>query len=253
MAFTGQRASVRLGEGTLMPPAIDKPRTESFAQRCRLVTLDAANRVIDDGVLYVDGGRNAAVLRAAELAPPGFEDVMPIATEGTVYPGLIELHNHLPYDVLPLWAVPEKYGNRSQWGGIRNPAYRALVTGPIRMLGQDPQLMPAVVRYAEAKALPNGTTTTQGIALFSNAGARRMHRMHRGIVRNVEETDDPELPEAASRIADGRPRTLRSSWPVSSSRTGYSSTWRRVRTKQLGIICSPSRSGVAGGRLRKTW
>jgi hypothetical protein len=59
--------------------------------------------------------------------------------------------------------------------------------------------MPAVVRYVEAKALVNGTTTSQGIALFSNAGARRMYR---GVVRNVEQTDDAALPEAASRIAD---------------------------------------------------
>ncbi|MFI6693960.1 amidohydrolase family protein [Streptomyces sp. NPDC050433] len=155
--------------------------------------------MLDDGVLYVSGRSIDAVLPAGAPAPPGFGHVTPVVTAGTVYPGLIELHNHLPYDVLPLWNVPKKYGNRSQWGGSGNPAYRTLVTGPMRVLGEDPKLMPAVVRYVEAKAMFNGTTTTQGIALFSNAGARRMYR---GIVRNVEETDDPELPEANSRIAD---------------------------------------------------
>ncbi|WP_019075895.1 amidohydrolase family protein [Streptomyces hokutonensis] len=181
-----------------MPRRTDEP-TKRFALRGRLVTLNSRNNVIDDGVLYVDGSRIAAVLSADAPAPAGFEDVVPIATGGTVYPGPIELHNHLPYDVLPLWAVPKKYGNRSQWGGGSNPAYHTLVTGPMRVLGEDPELMPAVVRYVEAKALVNGTTTTQGIALFSNAGARRMYR---GIVRNVEATDDPDLPEASSRIAD---------------------------------------------------
>ncbi|SED64496.1 Cytosine/adenosine deaminase [Streptomyces sp. 3213] len=181
-----------------MPRRTDEP-TKRFALRGRLVTLNTRNNVIDDGVLYVNDSRIAAVLPADAPAPAGFEDVAPIATGGTVYPGLIELHNHLPYDVLPLWAVPEKYGNRSQWGGSSNPAYHTLVTGPMRVLGEDPELMPAVVRYVEAKALVNGTTTTQGIALFSNAGARRMYR---GVVRNVEATDDPDLPEAASRIAD---------------------------------------------------
>ncbi|MEU5363071.1 amidohydrolase family protein [Streptomyces sp. NPDC005925] len=181
-----------------MPRGTDEP-TKRFALRGRLVTLDSRDEVIDDGVLYVDDSRIAAVLPADAPAPAGLEDVVPITTGGTVYPGLIELHNHLPYGVLPLWAVPRKYGNRSQWGGSRNPAYHTLVTGPMTVLGKDPELMPAVVRYVEAKALVNGTTTTQGIALFSNAGARRMYR---GIVRNVEETDDSDFPEAASRIAD---------------------------------------------------
>jgi hypothetical protein len=42
-------------------------------------------------------------------------------------------------------------------------------------------------------------TTSQGIALFSNANTRRYHR---GLVRNVEDTDDYELPEADTRVAD---------------------------------------------------
>lgn len=182
-----------------MPPGTDGPTTHRFALRGRIVTLDDNNTVLDDGVVYVGDRVIDAVLPAEAPAPPGFEQVTPVVTGGTVYPGLIELHNHLPYDVLPLWNVPKRYGNRSQWGGSRNPAYRTLVTGPMRVLGEDPELMPAVVRYVEAKALINGTTTTQGIALFSNAGARRMYR---GIVRNVEATGDPDLPEAGSRIAD---------------------------------------------------
>ncbi|WP_244189702.1 amidohydrolase family protein [Streptomyces incarnatus] len=181
-----------------MPRGTDEP-TSRFALQGRLITVDRHDKVIDDGVLYVDGGRIAAVLSVGAPAPAGFEDVVPIVTGGTVYPGLIELHNHLPYDVLLLWAVPKKYSNRSQWNGSSNPAYHTLVTGPMTVLGQDPDLMPAVVRYVEAEAFVNGTTTTQGIALFSNAGARRMYR---GIVRNVEATDDPQLPEAASQIAD---------------------------------------------------
>ncbi|MFD9560682.1 amidohydrolase family protein [Streptomyces sp. NPDC059994] len=182
-----------------MSPGADAPDTGRFALRGRIVTLDAAGTVIEDGTLYVSGTHIEAALPATAPAPPGFEAVVPVDTRGSVYPGLIELHNHLPYDVLPLWQVPKKYGNRSQWGGSGNPAYRTLVTGPMKVLGQDPRLMPAVVRYVEAKALVNGTTTSQGIALFSNAGARRMYR---GIVRNVEQTDAPDLPEAASRIAD---------------------------------------------------
>lgn len=69
----------------------------------------------------------------------------------------------------------------------------------MRVLGSSAELMPAVVRYVEAKALLGGVTTAQGIALFSNNGARRYYR---GLVRNVESTADPDLPDALTRIAD---------------------------------------------------
>jgi hypothetical protein len=69
----------------------------------------------------------------------------------------------------------------------------------MRILGTLPGLLPAVVRYVECKGLIAGVTTSQGLALFSNMGARRYYR---GLVRNAEETNDVELPEARTRIAD---------------------------------------------------
>ncbi len=114
-----------------------------------------------------------------------------------MFPGLIELHNHLAYNALRLWQVPKKYSNRDQWSGI--PEYRKLVSGPMTVVGKSPGLLPALIRYVEAKCLVGGVTTSQGIALFSNAGIRRFYR---GIVRNVEETDDENLPEVETRIAD---------------------------------------------------
>src|SRR5262249_4318872 len=89
------------------------------------------------------------------------------------------------------------YTNRDQWAGT--PEYRRLVSGPMQIIGKSPDLIPALIRYVEAKALLGGATTSQGIALFSDAGIRRFYR---GIVRNVEETSEAELPEAATRIAD---------------------------------------------------
>ena len=165
----------------------------------RLVTMDANFTVIEAGVLYLDAGRIVAAQPAAAPPPGGFESIAPVSVGGTVFPGLIELHNHLSYDALQLWQVPKRYTNRDQWGGAGNPDYRRLVSGPMKLLGPDPALMPAVVRYVECKALVAGTTTSQGIELFSNKGARRLYR---GDIRNVEQTDDPELPGAGTRIGD---------------------------------------------------
>ena len=163
----------------------------------RIVTMDSARRVVDDGVAYLDGATIAGVRRRSETAPTGFESVPVVDTAGTVFPGLIELHNHLAYDALRLWAVPRLFTNRNTWGGL--PAYRQLITGPMKVVGTAPGVLPAVVRYVECKALAGGVTTSQGIELFSNAGGRRFYR---GLVRNVEATDDSALPEALTRIAD---------------------------------------------------
>lgn len=163
----------------------------------RIVTMNDAHEVLERGTLYVDAGRIAAVLPTGAPPPQGFEDVLVLRTGGTLYPGLIELHNHLSYNVLRLWQVPKKYTNRDQWSGT--PVYRRLISGPLTVLGKTPGYVEAVVRYVECKCLLGGVTTSQGIALFSNAGITRYYR---GVVRNAESPDSPELLPASSRIAD---------------------------------------------------
>jgi imidazolonepropionase-like amidohydrolase len=176
---------------------VSAPAAGQKAIRGRVVVMDAAGTVIADGVVYVSGADIAAVLPAAAPPPAGFEAVEALRTGGTVYPGLIELHNHLSYNCLQLWQVPHLYTNRGQWSGI--PDYRRLISGPMQVLGKTPSLVPAIVRFVEAKCVVAGVTTSQGIALYSNAG---IERYYRGVVRTVEEPDDPALPAAASRIAD---------------------------------------------------
>jgi 5-methylthioadenosine/S-adenosylhomocysteine deaminase len=178
---------------------IDPVTGGKLALAARIVTMDNAATVVDPGVLYIDSGLIVDVAATGTPAPAGFESVQRVDVGGTIYPGLIDLHNHLSYDALQLWQVPQRYTNRDQWGGAANPDYRRLVSGPMNLIGPDPDLMPAVVRYVECKALVAGTTTSEGVQLFSNKGARRLYR---GNIRNVEETDDQLLPGAGTRIGD---------------------------------------------------
>jgi 5-methylthioadenosine/S-adenosylhomocysteine deaminase len=181
----------------MSPTPIDPLEGPKLALRGRVVTMDAAGRVLESGVLYVEKGAIVSVIEDGQVAPIGLEKVKPVDVKGTMFPGLIELHNHLSYNALPMWNVPKKYKNRNQWAGI--PEYRQLISGPMQVLGKTAGLLPAVVRYVECKCLLGGVTTSQGIELFSNAGARRYYR---GIVRNVEQTDQADLPEATAKIAD---------------------------------------------------
>ena len=163
----------------------------------RVVVMDDARTVLDSGVVYIGDNRIVAVNPARRAPPDGFADVPVVATGGTVLPGLIELHNHLPYDVLGLWDVPKKYGNRDQWSSI--PEYRQLITGPMQVLGSDPQLAAAVIRYVEMRLLLGGTTTSQGVTLSSAPG---LVKHFKGLVRNVEAPGEDDLPAAATHIAD---------------------------------------------------
>jgi len=168
-----------------------------YALEGRVVTMDPSFTVFERGTVYVDGSRIAQVSPTGSPPPPGFQDAPMIGTRGTIYPGLIDLHNHLSYDALTLWQVPQLYTNRDQWG--RHPDYRKLISGPMTVLGKTPGYVEAVVRYVECKCLLGGVTTAQGIALFSNQGITRHYR---GVVRNVEETGEDDLPDAATKISD---------------------------------------------------
>lgn len=163
----------------------------------RIVTMNSRRAVHARGTIYIDG-RAIVALGDHDAPPPaGFEHCTSLDTKGTIYPGLIELHNHLPYDVLMPWKVDRRYGNRDQWQASAH--YRASVTTPMTVLGRTPGLVPAITRYTEAKCLLAGTTTSQGIELFSNHGIKHFYR---GLIRNVEQTYDAALPEARCRIAD---------------------------------------------------
>ncbi len=190
--------------GLIRGEPIDPMTGPPLALAGRVVTMDDAFTVKDDAIVYVDKGRIVAVQDRAAPAPPNFGGVAVLETAGTLFPGLIDLHNHLSYNALPLWApVPKRYAHRGQWPD--HPDYRKLISGPMTVLGEyrdpdgQPSLVSALVRYVECKCLMGGVTTGQGIRLASNAGIQRFYR---GIVRNVEQTDEPDLFEAQARIPD---------------------------------------------------
>lgn len=183
---------------------IDPLSGPKIALAGRVVTMDHRFSVKTDAVVYIENGNIVAVQDRAKPAPADFAGVTIVESGGTIFPGLIELHNHLSYNALPPWSpVPKRFEHRGQWPNHKD--YRPLVSGPMTVLGQYTDahgqfpLLPPLVRYVECKCLMGGVTTSQGVKLASNAGIQRFYR---GIIRNVEQTDDPNLPEAQGRIPD---------------------------------------------------
>jgi len=76
--------------------------------------MDAASKVISDGTIYLDGDSIVAVSEASAPAPAGWQDVAVVTTGGTIFPGLIELHNHLAYNTIGLWEVTGKFADRDK-------------------------------------------------------------------------------------------------------------------------------------------
>jgi len=145
---------------------------EPFAVRGCVLTPDEA---LEDHHVVIAGAQVQDVVAAA---PAGMA-VVP--ADGIVLPGLIDLHGHPEYNVFAAWEPPRQYANRYAWR--RSAEYDAVVRRPWAALtggaGGQPSLLPALTRYAEARALIGGCTAIQG------ASGKYPDR-HEALVRNVD-------------------------------------------------------------------
>ncbi|MDP1848896.1 MAG: amidohydrolase family protein [Solirubrobacteraceae bacterium] len=146
-----------------------------------LVTFDEGRPQIPDGVLYIDrDGKIVAVADAATPPPPGFEQANRVDTgaEAIVYPGLIDLHNHIAYNCLALWIAPGRsapWTARDQWPKDRD--YLPSISLPVNALCKANGK--AVLKYVETKAVVGGVTAIQG--------SSKVGRPFEGwMVRNIE-------------------------------------------------------------------
>ncbi len=198
----GSLLGVEDGEvvGTLFADEVDEDTGPTFVLKGRIVTLDETDRVIDNGRLLIQRGKMAAILTPTDPLPAAFANAPVVDTQATLFPGLMDLHNHLPYNIISLWQVPKKYKNRNKWR--TNPDYKKSVSAPVVALASQEATAKALVRYVEAKALLAGMTTGQGMRMIVQGVTKHFV----GLMRNVEDTRDRRLPSATTRVPDLNPR-----------------------------------------------
>lgn len=147
-----------------------------------IVTMNESMEVIEDGRIVVVGETIRAVLRPGEAIPPGIDvtDAVEIRTNSYIFPGLIDAHNHVAYNFLPLYQVPKKYDNRYQWSSP--DSYKRYVNYPKKLINDSKyyDLDVEAIKYAEVKALVGGVTSIQGTP---NLRATRI------LVRNIEHSN----------------------------------------------------------------
>lgn len=118
---------------------------------------------VDRYVLVRDGIIEAVSRRR----PPLTDDAMLVETgpNDWIFPGLIDLHTHTGYNVMPIWDYQKKYqkpfyGNRFNWR--RDEAYKhdinQLFSDVKKLVPQNRNIIPA---FAEIQAIAGGTTVLQ--------------------------------------------------------------------------------------------
>jgi len=203
--------------------------------------------VVPRGAVYVgEDGTVDAVQPVARRAPAGFAQATRVHTGSLVFPGLIDLHNHLAYNTLPLWRAPrdEPYGTRYQWPGAAT--YGREVSDPAQAYGE--AAAAAALRYAEVKAIVGGVTSIQGSPPVTRAFPGWM-------VRNVEkEKHGGEIPWRQAVCCAGSSPTCTP--PAASIRSSSGSTAPRweatsgARGERSGALSCGRRSRTCGSTGR---
>ncbi len=126
------------------------------------LTPGEEDAVFPGRVWFGADGSVAAVTKDGETPPPGVSADREVDVGSAfIYPGLVDLHSHLGYNTLPLWAEPTQktpYLHHDSWPG--EPSYGPSISWPAwTQLDQAPE---CVLAYVQVRALAGGTTAIQG-------------------------------------------------------------------------------------------
>ncbi len=118
-------------------------------------TLVTPGGLVENGTILIAQGKIVAVGANVEIPP----HELVLDTHGVIAPGLIDLHNHLTWNVFPRWHPVQEFGNRYDWQ--QKPIYQTLLVSPHAAMVAD-GLACEMERYAEVKALSEGETSLVG-------------------------------------------------------------------------------------------
>ena len=157
----------------------DNSHDGAYVLKGRVVPMTGEAHVINEGHILVQDGMIEAVWGDNIPSNIQLSNVPVIETDGTIYPGLIDLHNHLHYNQAPLWDMDTHLSQNSQneWGGYNNryewknhPDYSEQVTKPKMLVHSGPywNMESEAMKYIEMKSIVGGTTAAQGSPMNPN-------------------------------------------------------------------------------------
>lgn len=156
----------------------DSSKSGGYALKGTLVT---PTEIIEGGTILIVGDKIQAMGKDIPL-PNG---VKAIETTAFIYPGLIDLHNHITWNFLPRWKPGQKFANRYEWQQIPDYAsalktpHDQIIPYPPRPSAQE-DLACDANRYGEVKAIVGGATS-----VVDSLGDPRTDPCIKGLVRNL--------------------------------------------------------------------
>ena len=135
-----------------------KARSGHLLLRGTVVTPDQVFR----GEVLIDGDTITCVAARPALPPRARAPRTVVDTHGIIFPGLIDTHNHILFDIFDEtdWAPTQAYANHNQW--TNEARYGAMVDAKQYLNGESGSpvdLGCEIDKYGELKALIAGTTS----------------------------------------------------------------------------------------------
>lgn len=174
--------------GEVTGPATTLASGMPVVLRGTVVTPDG---VIKHGYVSISNGRIGSVSEKQ----PDISDALKVNVDGIIVPGFVDVHNHVPWNVLPRWSPGPRFTNQSQWAAdlefrqLRRPfdhllpsyfcdmnawgELRALVGGATAVMATQPiPCIHGLVRNLDFNSGFYGTTELNREHIFNLAGFR---------------------------------------------------------------------------------
>ncbi len=122
------------------------------------------------GELLVEGDTITCAATSC-AGQPGAATATVVDTHGIIFPGLIDVHNHILYDIFDEtdWAPTQAYSNHNQWPN--DARYKAMVDAKQYLNGEGSSTWDfgcEMDKYGELKSLVAGVTSVVGAAIPTN-------------------------------------------------------------------------------------
>ena len=118
-------------------------------------TIVTPSQVLAGGTISIAGNKIEEV-----SASPATGQGSTVETESFIFPGLIDLHDHITWNMLPHWRTGQLYRNRYEWQ--QTTAYSIALDQPHYAIMADHELACDAARFGEIKAIVGGATSIVG-------------------------------------------------------------------------------------------
>lgn len=141
--------------GNYVQPVMADTKSTDDAPILLRGTIVTPDNVIKHGYVLVEDGR---IMDVSDKRPD-VAGAIELNTDGIIYPGLVDVHNHTTWNVIPRWNPPHLYSNQSEWN--TGSDFIQKVAAPHDNLLNHGSFCD-MNAYGEMRALVGGETSTIG-------------------------------------------------------------------------------------------